>query len=555
MSEPKPPRPPVLPGKAPQHIPGPPDTDKLKQPGESEREKRAARAQAVNAVLASEFRNMVQASLETRYHQDTFAEMQMGSLFMTHNNVMADVLDRVATAYPSARYYLQRNGAEVEDENFTRMMELLDYDSLGANLDRLGLVHPGVVVHPTVVFDEDSGKRKLEHLVLTPGEFDLKRSRHNSASFSQFTHFYTDPETGYACKVEWTSQAWELYHKSGTGPGGTEWSKMDEGVHPFGCVPVLYYRLHSDQLWSTNYGKDLVDTTVEVNAAESVMAYMMPGQVKTVLGQATHWPPGQVARHIGVLEAGDNSSVQMVDWQLDLAAFSEQFIKRPRRTIAVRMGLPGDEWDVGVPPSGEALRMRYAERDSRANKRKRNLSRAMRKLYWLDLATLFWNLGRPTKMHGGERVLPIDGFDGGWAARKGLNPDGVPEAFTPPAPATVMPPFDPALPWSAQEVQFGLDIADTTYPLNQTEREARDRFRLEMGLTNQGELLLEENPDADKPLDTIRRNLALTRGFRQTMAVGRPGAPPVKVGAPAPGAPGKPPPKTAPGPDNQNEEE
>lgn len=533
-------RAPVMPGRPPQAAGVPLPQDPRETPQEEERKKRMQRAQAVNAVLSGEFRDMVVATLEASYHQDTFADLQMGALFRTHNNVMQDVLDRVATAFPSARFYLQRGGQEIEDENFKRLLSMMDYAAEGRHLDRMQLVHPGVVIHPVVVYDEETGRRHLRHLRLTPGEFDLEVSATDRSTYSEFTHYYNDPVTGVACKCEWTAKEWEVYHKAATSARGvTEWVKMDEGEHPFGCIPIVYQRLHPEKLWSDNHGKDLVDTTVGVNAAESILALLMPGQVKTLVGQVEKWPPGQNARHVGVLEAGENSSVQLVDWQLDLAAFTEEYIKRPRRTAAVRMGLPGDEWDVGVPPSGEALRMRYAERDQRAKARQPGIVKNLIKLFWLDVMTVYWNLSRPTRTENGDCIIPIDGFDGGWFKRaRDAKKAGQPEPeFIPPSPTEVLPPFDPDAHWTEQEVQFGMDVDEPRYPEGRAEWEARARMRLELGLTNRGELLAEENPDLQDPLSVVRKNLALERGFKQTAVVGAPVGLPGNKAPPAEGKP------------------
>ena len=213
-------RAPVMPGRPPQTAGVPLPDDPRETLEEKERKKRVTRAQAVNAVLAGEFRDMVSAALEAAYHQETFADLQMGALFRTNNNVMQDVLDRVATAVPGARLYLQRGGQEIEDENFKRLTKLMDYAAEAQYLDRQQLVHPAVVIHPVVVYDEETGRRHLRHLRLTPGEFDLEASKQDRSSYSEFTHYYSDPAMGHACKCEWTSKKWEVYHKAATNLSG-----------------------------------------------------------------------------------------------------------------------------------------------------------------------------------------------------------------------------------------------------------------------------------------------------------------------------------------------
>ena len=527
---------------------------------EQQRKARADRAVAVNAVLNGEFRDMVQSSLSSRYHQETFGDLQSGACIKSNNNVMTDVLDRVATAWPSAVYTLRKGTTDIEDDAFDRLLEMLQLESLAAELDRKGLVHPGIILFPILAPDPETQTRRLRVLLLTPDEFDLRRSPYDRNNFCAFTYFYTDAG-GVACKTVWTALRWDTFQKDARA-GVEEWALVDTGEHRHGRIPAVYYRFKPHRLWSENYGKDLCDTTVEVNAAESHLALVMPGQVKTMLGQAPHLPPGQVGRHMAVLEAGDNSSVQVADWQLDTATFVETFIKRPRRTAAVRLGLPGDEWDVGVPPSGEALRMRYAERDLRATQRQYGLKKAVYDLVMLCMELLHLNAEAPVRVGGKDVVWPIEGFsetaglsrtgdaqdpeDAGEYSFDGEDADDADDKAE--HRGGLLPPFEVGVPWKQQPVQLHIDIGEPRYPESAAEREARSKFELDTGLTDRGELLKERNPDVEKPLEMVRKKLELERGFRQTL---QRAAVPAAFKAAAPGQvppPGQQPPEAAPPP-------
>lgn len=471
---------------------------------------RRSMASAIKSVEAGNFSHLVRFALEARAHPSVFAEMQVQSGIKTHNNVLANALDAAAVAWAyGSRASLTVNGAETEDPRFNAVIQHGDYDSVMNRADRGMLLHPGMAIMPTVVFDEQSGKRCFKHLVLNPGQFDREPSRHDGSTEETFTHYHPVVNAAGETvdgKTVWSALEWVRYaERQGT------WVELSRGPNRYMRIPRVMVQLDDSQLWSANFGHMLLDVTVEVNVAETQLSYMMGSQVKSLVGEAPEFPPGQFLRQAGVILTGTADGMMIADFQTNVTAFRQEFITAPRDTVFNTLGIPIPEKDSALAPaSGYALRMRNLVRDERAAARRVVLERAARELYWLDVEFLWHQLNTPSRVDGRDVILPIEGFDNGFVPGPG-------RVFQVPRPQDVLPPYVPGLHWTQQPTQYSVTVNLPAYPEDPDKEQARDTADVTSGMINRAEVYMRRHPevtDLKEATMAVMRNLKMEAAFQ-----------------------------------------
>lgn len=488
---------------------------------QAEFESRRKRAQIVEGVHGGGLtRQLVEDALRRKYHPDTWAAMKLSSGIQTHNRLMHDILAKVNIEWDGgSRQWLDGpNGSEVQGEEadrFTSFRDAVIYDvKVMKPVSRACWLHPAICVMPTVTYSPRLGMRKFHHVILTPEHFDLEVNPEDPTDFTML-HVYgcKNDEHKTETKTSWSNDEWASYEMV-----RGKWQETDSGPNLYTQIPceVFYGEPSVTSVWGHDYGEMLTDMTVEVNCAETLLSSHAGTQIKVLGGEFKNLPQGQVLAQAQPIVFGDGENFNVLDFQTNTREFRDVFIAQVRRQAAVTMGLHADEFDLtGVPPSGEALKMRKWSVELMAAARRQRLASHLKSLYWLDLNVLYWQLGfKETKGEFAGSVLPIHGFDGGW---KGGN-------FTPPAPESVLPPFTPKVRhWSQQEYKFGVDVAETTYPELAAEREAREAYDLRMGFTTRAQLLAQKNPDMKqdekKNRATITENLKTEAGFTKDATI------------------------------------
>lgn len=482
---------------------------------------RRALSWAIQEMFDQRLEGFVATNMQARADPDTWVAMKCATGIKSHNNVMRDAVVEAAVAWAfGSQLSLTKNGVEVKDDRFNTIMHEGDYNGVMARCDRWMLLHPAVAIMPTVVFDEHSGKRRFKHLVLHPGQFDLTPSRHDGTTDEEFTHFHpvvTPAGDVVEGKTVWSALEWCRYALGAQ----NEWKLLDQGVNRYRRIPRVLVRLDDSALWSPCYGPMLYDVTVEVNVAETQHSYMMGSQVKTLVGQAPEFPPGQFLRQAGVVVTGNAEGMMIADMQTNLAAFVAEYITRPREVVYSAMGLAIPEKDTSTtPPSGYAMRMRNRARDERADKRREILRKAAAELFWLDMEFLWHQLGTPSDVDGARVVLPIKGFEAA---------DG-----SPGTPDKVLSEFVPGLHWERQPCQFSAVVNGPSYPDDPEKEQARDAADVASGQTNRAEVYMRRHPevrDAKAAVQAVMDNIKMEAAFAAASAFKVPRPPPGVAGA------------------------
>ncbi len=443
-------------------------------------------AKWVDSILCNDFAYLVDDSLRRRYHQETYAEMELQAGVSTRHNPMVDSVDTLNRGvWPAASWRLMRDGAAVDDPRFTALV------ATGLNeavrmASRLCWVHPAVCVMPWVADVERTKERKLVYRVITPSQFSVEPSRDAPGEWDELC-IYHPVVDGIERKVEWSADEVEVYERRvrEDGTPASKWREVREMPNPFGIIPAVLFRRQRDRIWADNYGEKLREATIEINAAQTLLTYHGPTQIKLL---AAEFERGkfQRVRQAMPIASGPNNPVSVVDLQLDTGKFRDAYIDAELAAVAVSMGLPPDEFLKTriAPASGESIRLRYAERQHRQEEHREAMLPAAVELYWTALHVLHVALGEG----------PVSGFKS----------------------VADLPPYEPETPVSEQPYTVAIDVQDQRLPSTQAERAAEQEYNVSKGFSTWSQELAKEQPDLKDPAGTITANLQDTAGLLRT---------------------------------------
>lgn len=475
---------------------------------------RRAMAACVNDCMAGNAFHLVDEKLRARFHPQTYAAMALQSGTRASHNVMVDAIDRLdESTWPSARYELQgleddEPAVDVEspahedaERRLEHWVEVAKPDQLAQRVSRLLWVHPAICVMPWVAYSARTGARKFTWIVLDPSSFDLIPSRHIPGDWEALQTFAPcAPGDRVEHMTEWRHDVVKYYERKRAAEGSDRedpWHLVREEPNPFGVVPAVIFQGVPGKLWSDNYGPMLLESTIEVNCAQTLMTYNSAGQVKIMLGALDNMKSGQVLRHGALVDVPGTGTVQVGDLTTDVQAFAQTFIRDERTAVAISLGLPADEfYSTTMAPSGESLKLRYWGRTLRARKHRDAIRPRIQECYALSLHVINTALSftAPDPATGAAVAMPpIEGF----------------------ASPADLPPYDTAAPYTAQPYTLAIDVEDLQPPETQQEREARIDFDISQGFTTAAKILQAENPDIQDPEAVIKENLAKTQEMRQ----------------------------------------
>lgn len=426
----------------------------------------------------------VTAALQKRYHPETFLQLKFNHGVQTHNRLASDVLSKLAVGWQQdASYSLTGpDNLPVEDPAFPAFIKAMDVDNRMRAVEWLVFQHSAVLVAPTVVHDDATGQRRFVLEVYTPEHFNLIPAHEDRTGYSAVVLHGQCYHNGraYERRVTWTHDEYTEEESA----DGQRWTLEERGPNPYKIIPATVFRMSApvDSPWVESFGTMLTEKTIEANCWETVLGFKGSSQIKVLAGQFAAFPPGQNLRDAGVVNIGDAENIQTLDFQTDLAGFAKVMIDRLRQQAAVTVGLGADEFEqTGVPPSGEALKMRYWKRDQVALLVRHHLVESLRQLYWVALTVAWHEL----------RAGPISNL-------------------------TALPPFLPNQP-DAYKIQ--IDPAEIAYPELAEEIQNRTDWRLTKGLTSRSELMQKENPD----LDPVQAQAAVRANLIQEAEYSHPG--------------------------------
>ena len=433
----------------------------------------------VNAVQDGRFSAYVQANLASRYDAGTFARLKISHGIQTHNNIQVDVLDKACSAWSEGAQYqlVTPDGRYSDGGEFASALEVGNFDELMRTIDVLTELHPRIAVAPTVVEQERTGRRVFRWTIHDPSTFNVIPAKGNPCDFAGIETYDFEPDKQGVLrdvKTTWTVDKITKYRMAKLG----KWELVSQDDNIYRAIPfVLFGRCSpSSSIWCNCPGPLLSAITIEANSWETFLSYIGSGQIKVIAGQFKEFPSGQALRHAGVLSLGDSAeNIMPLDFQTNVDVFVATYITRLRQSAAVHMGLGGDEFAQGAQqPSGESLKMRYAERERRAQRKRPFLKDSLVELFWMQQHVL------ATQLQAG----PIHGVKG-----------------------TV--PYDPAAGTSAATLL--VDVNETVYPELATEVAAHEDRELQLGLTNRPSLYKRRNPDAteEQARQAVQDNLLL----------------------------------------------
>lgn len=434
----------------------------------------------------------VTTTLLRRYHENTFRQLKFDQGVSTHNMLMRDTVEKIAVEWQNGAEYslIDANGEEVEEDTLAAFVDAMCLDNVILDVTKLIRIHRMIGVLPCAVLNEATGMRKFSLCIYTPENMTLIPSRHDRCGYAGVRLYGSFFENGKRCyhRIDWTvSQYAEFISRD-----GKRYTEVDRQENPYGCIPVQMFQMQRshDSPWGTSYGPQLAEKTVEANCLETVLGFKGSSQVKVLGGNFNDWPPGQYLRDAGVVNYADAQNIQVLDFQTDLASFANVMIERLRRQAAIAVGLGADEFDqTGIPPSGEALKMRYWKRDQQAMIIRNHVVESVQKLYWIALQVAWVEQKRTGQDDGHGRTLPpVENLPSKLPPYVEKNPD----AF-----------------------KFFCDPREVTYPELARERQAMVDWQLQKGLTSRAELMREQNPDLseEQAEEQVRENLIAEADF------------------------------------------
>lgn len=420
-------------------------------------------AAKVDAVYGGTFEEYALETLRNRYHPETFAQLRVNHGVQTWNNVLRDLVTRLAVAWSEgATYYLTAtDGSEYAGPEFSDFLRQAEFTNLMKRMDVMTELHPRVLVGPDVVPNAQTGKRKLVWRVCAPGQF-YAETVSGTGVVREVAVYGEEERHGriVRTKREWSAEEVESY----TEQNGS-WVLQAREDNPYRCIPFVLFGRDKpvSSLWCDVPGPALADVTIEVCAWETFLGYIGSGQIKVLSGELEQLPSGQSLHHAGVVSLGNAQNINMLDFQTDVERFVRVYINRMRDAAAISVGLDPQDYIIGADqPSAVSLDRRHWNRDKRARNKRSFLVSYLTELYWVTQQFLSVQMA----MADSE---PIEGL-------------------------AALPPYDAAT-GDTKGLSFSVDVNEIQYPESVDERAKREDRDLALGLTNRAEMYLQRNPD------------------------------------------------------------
>lgn len=473
--------------------------------------RRRIQAAKINAVLRGDFDSLTTNLLASRYHESIFAKLKMDVGVSTRVNVLRDVLDKVDVTLSEGLNYRMQGEANLK--RLMHFMDVVDFTGVLQRVSRMCWLHKAVCVMPQVAWSDRVKRQVVEMCVLTPDRFDLVCLSEESGLWDALVVYDDDVD-------ERTVITSDLILEQELGRDGATWTTVEERPNRDGMIAAVIFKPVRDlPWWDEAYGPQLAEATLQANASETFIDWMMNGQVKALTGADMGAAgKGQLLAHGYGLETG-KSGASVVDLQTDLGALIANFVTRERVNAAQALGLNGSEWDMAsLPPSGEAMKMKFWARDRVALARRGWMLRDAAELYWLTLHRVKTALVTPvmadvemenedgTVTRGMQPMpLPIAGFEGDWVPG---------EEYSPPDPASVLPPMQDGVPWQAQKYQPEFEARDVGYPVTAQEQIADEEYQISKGYKKRVDFWRERYPDA-VPDDDAKATARMEENLRE----------------------------------------
>lgn len=440
---------------------------------ENEIARRMRLSEDVNMCLDGCIDRMVIEVIEAAHDKGEAAKLITQTGISTRLNLMRDALNKVDKSWAEGAEYSLAGEGVGEDgggEVFQRHVERAHLDPVAKECSQAMWVHPGFAAMPMVIDGEEEGDpRRFVTRLFTPDRFNVQAEdgAPGVVRCVELFSFNRRSDKPFE-KLKVDRVTWEKYvRKSPT----EKWEHAGEGEHGYGVIPVALARPVPFRLWADNYGAQLLEATVRVNAAQTLLTHNGFSQVKALVGSFQKAPATQVLKQGALIDAPQGATLQ--DFQTDQAAFRAAHIDGERRMVAALFGFPADEFDgTTVPQSGEALKIRMFAAMQMAAKRREWLTRFVTDLYWIGLQVLATHMMEPGKP-------PIEGYERGMAD---------------------LPPFvgstpeKPITSYAQQPVRLVVKPREVVLPQLASEVAAQEDREIELGLTSVVALYLKRNP-------------------------------------------------------------
>jgi hypothetical protein len=462
----------------------------------------------VNRCLDGDLGGFVMEAIKAAYDDKEAVKMIYQSGVSTRINLMRDALNKVDKSWDAGAEYSLQGVEDGGGEVFQRYVERAGLDPVTKECSLAMWVHPGFCAVPMVLeADKDAGehggRRRFVTRLFTPDRFCANPEPGAPGVVRSVDLFSFNPHSEFPFeRTELTRMRWEKYVRKDV---NEKWRKTDEGDHGYGVIPVALARPVPFRLWADNYGAQLLEATIRINAAQTLLTYNSHSQVKFLAGSFQKASASQVVRQ-GALVDDPTNTAKMMDLQTDLAAFRATHIDGERRMVAALFGFPADEFDgTNVPQSGEALKIRLFAAMQLARKRQEWLIRFVTDLYWVGMQVLSMHMMDTTKP-------PIEGFEDGFAS---------------------LPPFKVNAAGVQDQVRLVVKPREIVLPSLASEVAAEEDRELSLGLTNEVKLYMKRNPgvDADEAAAAIATNKRLSASLNRPVSAVpkmRPGVPVAK---------------------------
>lgn len=461
-------------------------------------EERAQLAADVNRVLHNELEQLVGDALRARHDITQWMEMKQQLGVSKRINPMRKAIDQWCVTWESGGTYTLTKGEDgkpVDDPRFSAHLDQCEFDCLGRRISRDWVVHPGDLVMPVVVEGDTPGTRKFIHRVFTPDRYDLMRNEHDPSGyhgFSVFTH--CDDRAQTVIREDWTRETYTRFKRTGS---SERWTLMpgtaqcpNPAPNPFGILPGVHCRYDDTLLWADHWGLMLLETTIEVNCAQTVAADHMVREGKVIASAFGKVAMDQVIRHAALVDTG-GQALSVIDLQSNAEAFRKAYITAELENAAAQMDLPVDAlYGATSDTSGAALRMRFNARDRQALARQEPLADCLEAIYWVGLQVLATEMNRVDPVTG-EAAAPITGY-----------PNGV----------NSLPPF------TSESLEQPYDFEVTPNPLQYQqlpeEQDAADKSDVETGMRHRGHIYAREfGGTPEEGIAAVKANLAAQRAI------------------------------------------
>ena len=445
-------------------------------------------ARDVNRALDGDVFEFVNDALRSAYHERTYEQMRWQSRISTR---LSPIQRGVAKADKSWAGGEGGEGGEYSLEDVDEAADMLFREHLKrANIDpaikecsRRCWVQKGFIACPMVVGDRNGTvPRKFITRLFTPDRYHAIPFP-GSPGHLMCLQLYSHDVNEHYCyqRQDWTAQTWTLWGRKGNEGA---WTFLKSEPNIFGVIPVAMARPNPFNLYHDNFGPALFESTIVINAAQTVQTAHMHTQIKVLAGEFGAITSGQVLQQAGALDLGAGSQVQEIDFQTDQGKFRDVNINGEWQMAAELLGFPADEFDgTQVPQSGEALKIRLYTAMQNAVARQSWLAQFGVDLYWMGLIVLEAEM----RLY----PAPVEGY----LDRK-------------------IPPYTPGLPIEQQPVRFCIKPKPITIPMMASETAEIEDRDLAKGYRSIDDIMASKNPGMTKEEAREKRmaNLADNNG-------------------------------------------